>query len=88
MIKLSATSREVLFQLLKAKRHSDRGEYTHKRQILEKLLKENPEQFRIDSRQTHTVGITHNPTSFRIHTPKGAVPHSMLYKLKTAFMTL
>lgn len=73
-------SNDVLFQLLKAKQHSDRGEFNKKKAIIAHLLAKHPDQFRIDSRQTHTVGLTHKATRFKIHAVKSALPPGYLHK--------
>ncbi len=67
-------------ELLKAKRHSDKCEYHQKKEIIRHLLTENPEQFIIDSRQRHTVGLTHKPSRFKIHTLKSGLPDTFLQK--------
>ena len=80
----------VIQELLKAKKHSDKAEYVKKREIIHKLLQARPNEFKIDSRQTHTVGITHTPSNFRIHTVKSGLPENFLNKerLKQAFLQL
>lgn len=87
MYKWSADRKEIVLQLLRAKKHSDRGEFHQKKEIIRQLLKENPEQFIIDSRQTHTVGLTHTPSRFKIHTLKSGLPEEFKM-LKAAFMQL
>lgn len=80
----------VIQQLLKAKKHSDRSEYEQKKAILRKLLESHPHQFKIDSRQSHTVGLTHLPSKFKIHTVKSSLPDEFLKRqmLKAAFLKL
>jgi predicted RNase H-like nuclease (RuvC/YqgF family) len=80
----------VIQQLLKAKKHSDRAEWEQKKAIIHKLLSERPDEFHIDSRQSHTVGLTHKPSRFRIHTLKSALPDefSRRQMLKAAFLRL
>ncbi|WP_394998648.1 hypothetical protein [Acinetobacter sp.] len=68
----------VVQQLLKAKKHSDRAEWEQKKAIIHKLLTDRPSEFYIDSRQTHTVGLTHKPSRFKIHTLKSALPTKFL----------
>jgi len=85
----------IVKELLKAKKHSDNMSYHEKTQIVRRLLEKHPGQFKIDSRQTHTVGLTHKPSGFRIHLTKGGLPlkfikHQSLYggMQKAAFMQL
>jgi len=73
LIKL-AKDNSVLLQLLRAKQLSDKKNYSEKAKIINQLLKNNPGEFRIDSRQVNTVGLTHEPTGFKIHTTKGSIP--------------
>jgi hypothetical protein len=77
----------IILQLIQAKKHSDKGEYTQKKEIIRLLLSNHPSQFHIDSRQTHTVGLTHKPSGFKIHTLKSGLPDEFTM-LKTAFMSL
>ena len=74
------TKKEIILKLLEAKRHSDKGQYTQKREIIHHLLQKYPKQFKIDSRQFHTVGLTHTPSRFKIHTVKSGLPDEFLQK--------
>ena len=78
LIKLAKSNAEkgnsVLFDLIRAKQLSDKKNYSEKAKILNQLLKAKPGEFYIDSRQVHTVGLTHKPTGFKIHTTKGSIP--------------
>ena len=80
----------VIQQLLKAKKHSDRAEWEQKKAIIRKLLTDRPDEFHIDSRQSHTVGLTHKPSRFKIHTLKSALPNEFMKRqmLKAAFLKL
>jgi len=69
-----AANAAVLADLKKAKKESDKGNYAAKTDILRKLLKEFPDEFKTDSENAHVVGLTHKPTNFRIHMPKKALP--------------
>ena len=73
----------ALPQLMEAKRESDRKNYKRKHTILRRLIEQNPEAFSIDSMTRGIVGITHNPTGFRLHMPGAAVP-SLLQMGKNA----
>jgi len=69
-----AANAAVLSDLKKAKKESDKGNYAAKTDILRKLLKAFPDEFKTDSENAHVVGLTHKPTNFRIHMPKKALP--------------
>ncbi len=59
-----------LAMLLRAKAESDRRNYKAKHSIMRKLLAERQGEFMVDSDDGKgIVGITHNPTSFRMHLP-------------------
>lgn len=75
---------EVILKLLEAKRHSDKANYLRKSEIVKELLRMHPKQFKIDSRQTHTVGLTHMPSGFKIHATKGTLPPEFLELQKAA----
>lgn len=64
----------VLKALLEAKAESDRGNYTGKHVIMRRLMRQHPDQFQIDSEDKGIVGVTHNPTRFRIHLPRHMLP--------------
>lgn len=71
-------------QLLEAKSHSDRRDYTSKHRIVRKMLEERPEEFKIDSQDDGIVGITHLPTGFKMHVPRMIMPASPIPQVKTA----
>ena len=64
----------ILAQLLKAKGESDRKNYPAKHDLLRRLIKESPGEFRIDSEEGGIYGLTHAPTGFKIHMPRAAAP--------------
>ena len=64
----------ALAQLLNAKGESDRKNYPAKHDLLRRLIKESPGEFRIDSEEGGIYGLTHAPTGFRIHMPRAAAP--------------
>lgn len=64
----------VLLRLLQAKAHSDRRAYAAKHALLRDLLRERPHEFVIDSQKKDVIGLTHQPTGFRIHLPRRALP--------------
>lgn len=73
--KAAAKKSPILTQLIEAKEHSDKRRYKLKHAILRDLLRKYPQQFMVDSNGTNRIlGITHNPTNFRIHIPRTAVP--------------
>ncbi len=57
-------------QLLEAKRHSDRGDYGRKHQILRQLIAKNPKNWIIDQNEGRFPGLTHTPSGFRMHAPR------------------
>lgn len=63
---------KILNQLLLAKKMSDKEDYVSKYNIMQKLLKERPEEFYIDQDNPDYPGIVHAPTGFRMHLPKQA----------------
>jgi 8-oxo-dGTP pyrophosphatase MutT (NUDIX family) len=64
-------------ELLEAKKESDRKNYAAKHDILRKLIKKSPAEFKIDSEEGGIYGITHIPSGFKIHIPKSAVPEEL-----------
>jgi hypothetical protein len=75
LIALVKTARVA--ELLKAKEESDRRNYAAKHDILRKLIKKSPSEFKIDSEEGGIYGITHIPSGFKIHIPKSAVPEEL-----------
>lgn len=64
-----------LYLLLQAKKMSDERNYDEKNKILRGLLEKYPNEFLIDSDLNNKfVGITHVPTSFKIHVPRHIIP--------------
>ena len=64
-----------LHLLLRAKGLSDNKNYIEKNKILRDLLIKNPDKFLIDSDlNSKYVGLTHVPTSFKIHAPRDIIP--------------
>lgn len=63
-----------LDSLLSAKQESDKRNYPAKHAILRKLIKQSPNDFTIDSEVGDIYGVTHIPTGFRIHMPRGEAP--------------
>ena len=67
-----------LYLLLQAKKFSDMKNYDEKNRILRDLLLKHPEEFLIDSDlNSKFSGITHVPTSFKIHAPRHIIPASV-----------
>lgn len=73
-----------LKHLLRAKAHSDKGNYPAKHQIMRGLISTSPDEFVIDSEQGGFVGVTHVPTGFRMHLPAGAIGDVQLQRVKAA----
>lgn len=64
-----------LYLLLQAKKMSDERNYEEKNKILRGMLEKYPDEFNIDSDLNNKfVGITHLPTSFKIHVPRHIIP--------------
>jgi len=74
----------ALDNLLAAKKHSDNRQYKYKHEILALMLARNPKDFYIDSDDGGIVGITHEPTKFKIHIPKKLVPSKVEKKIMPA----
>jgi len=58
-----------LEQLLAAKRESDRGNFPLKHDIVGRLMKAKPQDWIVDAPVGKYHGVTHVPTSFRLHMP-------------------
>jgi len=65
--------RSVLDELRAAKTHSDRREYAYKHEILRRLMTQSPQDWRVDDPKPKYKGITHTPTKFRFHAPRGVI---------------
>ena len=65
---------DTLSQLLEAKKHSDAKRYDHKNAILRKLMQQSPQDWRVDDTNAAHHGVTHVPTSFRLHTDPNVIP--------------
>lgn len=64
-----------LYLLLQAKKMSDERNYEEKNKILRGMLEKYPDEFTIDSDLNNKfVGITHLPTTFKIHVPRHIIP--------------
>ena len=83
MVTKTGATHPALADLKRAKAESDRGNYRAKHQILSDLLDRHPGEFVQDSAQGHMIGLTHTPTSFKIHAPaevvRGRAPAQPLY---------
>jgi hypothetical protein len=67
-----------LYLLLRAKKMSDEKNYDEKNNILRGMLEKYPDEFVIDSDLNSNIsGITHLPTSFKIHVPRHIIPTSI-----------
>jgi hypothetical protein len=64
----------IIFQLRKAKEHSDAKRYKHKNEILRKLMHRAPEDWFVDDPDKYHMGITHAPTNFRFHADPKIIP--------------
>jgi hypothetical protein len=63
----------TLDELRAAKKHSDRREYERKHEILRRLISQQPQDWHIDDPKPKYQGITHTPTKFRFHAPRGVI---------------
>ena len=64
-----------LKKLIEAKDFSDNNNYPAKNKILCGLMNKYPKHFKVDSSlNAKYIGLTHNPTGFRIHAPRFLVP--------------
>lgn len=59
--------------LKQAKGYSDVRQYGAKHSLVNQLVRQAPAEFYIDSEQGGIVGLTHQPTGFRIHVPREVV---------------
>ena len=76
MLGLSKIAKSMqLKKLIEAKQMSDKRDYGSKNTILADLLKNYPNQFKVDSALDNKyVGLTHKPTGFKIHAPRNLIP--------------
>jgi hypothetical protein len=63
----------TLDELRAAKTHSDRREYARKHEILRRLIAQSPQDWHVDDPKPKYKGITHTPTKFRFHAPRGVI---------------
>ena len=63
----------TLDELRAAKTHSDRREYDRKHEILRRLISQSPQDWHVDDPEPKYKGITHTPTKFRFHAPRGVI---------------
>lgn len=68
----AAGGADTITALRLAKQYSDQGAYDRKLAILREMIQAAPQDFRIDSDQGYTVGITHN-TGWRYHLPARSI---------------
>jgi len=61
---------QLIQSLLLLKKESDRRNYTEKHRLATDLIRKNPGDFEIDSRERDVVGVTHRPSGFRFHLPR------------------
>jgi hypothetical protein len=64
--------KKMLNQLLLAKKMSDQENYVAKYNLMNKLLKDHPDEFYVDQDHPEYPGIVHAPTGFRMHLPRQA----------------
>lgn len=64
-----------LKKLIEAKRFSDKREYGSKNTLISELLTKYPKEFKVDQILNNKyVGITHEPSGFKIHAPRNLIP--------------
>lgn len=71
---------KTLLDLKKAKAYSDVKQYDAKHQIVYQLIKDNPNEFFIDSEEGDIVGLTHELTGFKLHVPRKVIADVQLQK--------
>jgi hypothetical protein len=69
---IKQASDDKLSQLIQAKEMSDSEDYVSKYNLMNKLLKEYPDEFYVDQDHPDYPGIVHAPTGFRMHLPRQA----------------
>lgn len=70
----ASPSNSILDQLKKAKAYSDAKQYEQKHLLMYELIKNNKNDFIIDSEDdSDIVGVTHSPTGFQMHLPKNVI---------------
>jgi hypothetical protein len=74
------TPAPVLPRLLAAKAESDRRNYAAKHALIRQLLRERPDDFFVDSESGGILGLTHQPSGFRMHVPARIVPRPELVR--------
>jgi hypothetical protein len=75
---LQRNPKSDLYLLLQAKSFSDARNYHEKNKILRNMMTERPEDFLVDSSLNRRfVGVTHVPTSFKVHAPLDIVPSTV-----------
>ena len=70
LAKLAASvldNKDILAQLLAAKKHSDAGRYEFKNRILKDLMQQAPDEWVVDDPKPKYKGVTHLPTKFKLH---------------------
>jgi hypothetical protein len=67
---IPAHNPQLIRLLLDLKGASDRRDYERKHQLARMLIKQNPDQFMVDSEERDIMGITHQPTGFQFHLPR------------------
>lgn len=71
---MQSSSNSILDQLKKAKAYSDAKQYEQKHLLMYELIKNNKNDFIIDSEDdSDIVGVTHSPTGFQMHLPKNVI---------------
>jgi hypothetical protein len=63
----------ILAELRAAKHHSDRREYDRKHKILRRIIAQAPQDWHVDDPKPKYPGVTHTPTRFRFHAPRGVI---------------
>jgi hypothetical protein len=74
----------VVHDLQRAKEHSDARRYGQKHKLLRELLAAHGTEFEVDAPEGPYWGLTHVPSQFRIHAPRGLVEAAGLGVQKVA----
>jgi len=70
---MSDSNKAIIRLLLKARLAGDTRTWDRKSGLSREALRGAPDDFYIDSRDKHIVGLTHEPTGFRFHLPENQI---------------
>ena len=82
-VTLISEQKSPLSVMLRAKAESDRGNFSRKHAIMRRLLQDKYNEFVVDSEDGRFVGLTHIPTNFKMHLPRGVAYSAPVRPLRT-----